>query len=106
MEPKTPSAPIESATIRAMFGNMVNADVLAEYDTAYPDCLCVIVLDDVGPQKMSDAVQAALKLGVPRICANVVEKGRDQSVRNGFASGGFQAAWAESWNVNIATVRT
>jgi hypothetical protein len=99
-------ASIELRTMVAQFEKNAGADIYAEFDTEFPECLCVVVLDDVGPEKMHTAVQEALKLGVPRICANVVEKKLAGRVRDAFESGGFKTAWAESWMVNVATVRT
>jgi hypothetical protein len=92
--------------VRETFAKEVGAKVLAEYDQEYPECLCVVVLDDVGPEAMGKAVQAVAKDGVVRVCANVIVSEFASRIESEFSYGGFQAAWDESWNVCIATVRS
>ncbi len=97
---------LEVSTVKRQLEKDTGVDVFAAFDTELPDCLCVVVLGDVGPAKMSTSIQAALALGVPRICANVIEKEHVGRVRTAHAAGGFKRAWAESWRCSIATVRT
>lgn len=92
--------------MRKQLATDIGADVYAEFDTKHADCLCIVILKDVGPEKTGTAIRAVLKSGVSRVCANVVEEILAKRVRDAFTLGGFEAAWDESWKVNVATVRT
>jgi len=69
----------------------------------YPECLCLVVLEDVGPSKMTQVCDLLRQKGNEqwRLCANILEKKHAHL----FTGMGFDAAWEESWNLCIATVR-
>jgi hypothetical protein len=80
-------------------------EVFLGFGDDYPECLCMVVLRDVGPARMTKVVRhirnrvnAGQEL---RICANIVE-GKHKAMFNGLD---FEAAWKLSWDVNCATVR-
>jgi len=80
-------------------------EVLCDFSAKYPECLEVIVLRDVGPHKMQEAVRAAGDAGVKRVCANVVEEKFSGHIRMFLTASGFPEALKESFRYCIATVR-
>jgi len=80
-----------------------DGDVLMEFDTKYPECLCMVVLKDVGPQKMEQLCDLIRKRGEEklRLCANVIESA-DAAQFRGLS---FEAAHNLSWDFCVATVR-
>jgi len=91
-------------TIAVQLGITIH-HVLCDYDKKWPECLNVIVLKDVNPNKMSSTMRLVGDLGVQRICANIVEQRYAEHLQAIFKNQGFEAAFKESWNVNIATSR-
>jgi len=80
-----------------------DSDVLMEFDMEYPECLCMVILKDVGPQKMEKVCDLLRKKGEEklRLCANVIEsKDAEQ-----FRGRSFRGAYALSWDLSVATVR-
>jgi len=78
-------------------------DVLLSRGPDYPECLAGIVLSDVDPAKMSEAVNAVIPNdGLTRVCIQVIEA--EQAFR--FRNRAFDAAWEESWDFCVATVRS
>lgn len=80
-------------------------EILLGFGDDYPECLCMVVLRDVGPSKMERVVrliEKRIKAGAKlRLCANVVEK----KYAGRFKALTWEGAWKHSWDVNCATVR-
>lgn len=64
-----------------------------------------IVLCDVSPELMREAVYRARELGCTNFLANVVDVRFADRVTAAFQSGGFAAALERSWDYVVATVR-
>lgn len=98
-----PTAEALRVDIEALLG----VPFYAEFDAKYPECLCAVVVGDVGPTKMEKVCDLIRKAGDEklRLCANVIDDGDAKRVKALYASGGFTAAFAESWNISITTVR-
>jgi hypothetical protein len=106
----TAPKPIDIEKVRAKAIKVLGVkenEFFADMDKEYPDCLCAVVLDDVGPDKMDDLDHAVRRLGVGRICANVLEKQDAAAIRETAKAEGHFAAWKLSWDLGvIATVRS
>ncbi len=80
-------------------------EIFLGFGKDYPECLCMVVLRDVGPAKMDRVCRMIYKRQEKgqdlRLCANIVEKKHGAK----FADLDFDAAWRLSWDLNIATVR-
>lgn len=79
-------------------------DVQMEFDTEFPECLLILVLQDLGPAVMGPAVRDLKTKNVERAVLNVVEKKKTGKIRELLKSG-FKPAFEESWNISVATLR-
>ena len=82
---------------------LAEAHVRMRYDTEYPECVCMIVLADVGPSKMEKLV-AFLRAqpGQLRLYARVIER----KYRKQFTGLSYEDASALAADYSIATVRS
>lgn len=78
-------------------------EVFMEFDKEYPECLMMVVLEDVGPDKMNKVMDYLRKRGNEklRLCANII--GSADAKR--FEGLSFEDALTLSWEVCEATVR-
>lgn len=95
--------PIES--LRKAILELLGKPILAEYDATYPECVCLVVLGDVGPERMRKVLDLLRAHEGLRLCANIIEKQDAGMIESEFKLGGFKAAWESSWHVSVATVR-
>lgn len=88
-------------------GILKKSPFYAEWSKDYPECLSLVILDDVGPDAMEKVCDLLREEGKEalRLCANVIPKDNTRPVTSAFDTGGFDAAWMESWNWTVATVR-
>lgn len=98
---------VTAEALRTDIEKHLGVSVYAEFDAKYPECLCAVVLGDVGPEKMGEVCDMIRKAGDEklRLCANVIEEDHIDSLKQSFAAGGFKGAWEASWGRNVATVR-
>lgn len=84
---------------------IIEVPIRAQFDDEYPECLQMIVSSDVKPQSMRECADMlnSISSGALRYCANVVEN-VDGLIAQCDA-GEFDAAFKQSWNHCIATVR-
>lgn len=78
-------------------------EVLMDFSKEYPECLMMVVLTDVGPDKMNEVSDYLRKRGNGklRLCANIISDGDAKR----FEGLSFEDAEKLSWEVGIATVR-
>jgi len=83
--------------------NLKEEDVFMDFGKEYPECLCMVVVSDVGPGKMNQVMKLLKEKGEGelRLCANIV----DEKFFYRFAGLDFESAWEESWNCAETTVR-
>jgi hypothetical protein len=79
------------------------AEVPMAFSDEYPECLCMVVLKDVGPAKMEDVMQLLRDKSNEemRLCANIIDKSNAYR----FAGLSFDEAFELSWSFGVATVR-
>ena len=77
--------------------------VFMGFDKEYPECLEMVVIGDVGPDRMEKVCDLLRKEGEGklRLCANIIEK-RDA---HHFEALSDEAAFEQAWEFGIATVR-
>jgi hypothetical protein len=78
-------------------------EVFMEFSKEHPECFMMIVLEDVGPDKMDKVMEYLRKKGNGklRLCANIVG---DADAKR-FEGLSFEDALELSWEVGVATVR-
>ncbi len=84
---------------------IVDVPMRAKFGDEHPECIRMIVSSDVKPQSMQECADLldSISSGTLRYCANVVEN-VDELIAQCDA-GEFDAAFKQSWNHCIATVR-